>query len=61
MKENGQMSEKNIKSYRKKKIKIMERDFYIMVTAEQKNQMNKLNDVYEIDKFCHKIIFASLR
>lgn len=55
------MSEKNIKSYRKKKIKMMERDFYIMVTAEQKNQINELNDVYEIDKFCHQIIFASLR
>ena len=55
------MSEKTIKSYRKKNTKMTERDFYIMVTAEQKNQINKLNDVYEIDKFCHQIIFASLR
>ena len=42
----------NIKAYRKMKLKMLSRDFYITLTQKEFDHMNELNTEIAIDNFC---------
>lgn len=42
----------NIDSYRKAKLKILKRDFYIKLTPEEIEHANELKSEIAIDQFC---------
>ena len=42
----------NIKAYRKMKLKMLSRDFYITLTQKELDHMNELNTEIAIDNFC---------
>lgn len=46
----------SLKSYRKQKIKILERDFCIKLTEEEIERVNNLTTEVQIDQFCLGII-----
>ena len=46
----------NIKTYRKAKIKMLERDFCIKLTEEETERVNNLTTEIKIDQFCLGII-----
>lgn len=46
----------SVKSYRKAKLKILDRDFKIKLTEEEINRANSLTTEIQIDQFCMGII-----
>ena len=45
-----------IETYRKRKIMILERDFYVKLTQEELDTINQLPTEYTIDHFCRSIL-----
>lgn len=49
----------SLKEYRKKKTKMLERDFCIRLTQEDIDHMNELKNEIQIDQFCISLIMNS--
>ena len=52
----GYKSVENITTYRKRKIKIMQRDFLITLTQEEIDHINKLPTAGAVDAYCIDIL-----
>jgi len=45
----------NINTYKKMKVRMIEKDFMITLTQEQKDHINELQSEIAIDNYCRKI------
>ena len=50
----------SLKDYRKMKIKMLQRDFTVNMTAAEINHINELENEYAIDRYCRTLIFNRL-
>ena len=51
----------DIKTYRKMKIKMLQEDFYINLTDEEKKRLNALKTEIAIDQYCRTLIKKALK
>lgn len=46
----------SVATYRKLKIKMFERDFYISLTEKEKQDLEAIESKFAIDRYCRKIL-----
>lgn len=50
----------NLSTYKKLKMKMLENDFLLTITTEERDKINEMESEFAVDRFCRKIILAHL-